>query len=324
MSACLVTGGAGFIGSHLVTALVREGRKVRVLDDLSTGSLRNLVHVEKSVEFMEGDASDPAVALAAVDGIDTVFHEAALPSVVRSIEAPLETHHNCVTSTVALLDAARRKGVRRFVYAASSSAYGDQEQSVKVESLENRPLSPYAAAKLAGEYYCKAFAASFGLETVCLRYFNVFGPRQDPASPYSAVIPLFITKMLKGERPAIYGDGTQSRDFTFVENVVHGNLRAAAAPAENVKGRVFNVAMGDSITLLDLINALNVELGTNIEPRFAPRRTGDVLHSLADIGAARQLLGYNPPVALAEGLRRTIEYYRTWVAAQSPAAVAAN
>jgi len=322
MTTCLVTGGAGFIGSHLVTALVRRGDQVRVLDDLSTGSLQNLVAVQHAVEFIEGDASDPAVALEAVRGVDTVFHQAALPSVTRSVEEPLETHRNCVTSTVALLDAARRHGVRRFVYAASSSAYGNAPESVKSEALPARPLSPYAAAKLAGEYYCRSFAASFGLETVCLRYFNVFGPRQDPGSPYSAVIPLFITALLRGERPTIYGDGTQSRDFTFVDNVVHGNLLAAAAPAEQASGQVFNVATGRSISLLDLIQVLNDQLGTRIRPRFAPARTGDVLHSLADTRAAQRQLGYELQVDLAEGLRRTVAYYRTWLEQESPAPLA--
>lgn len=324
MTTCLVTGGAGFIGSHLVTALVGQKHEVRVLDDLSTGSLRNLNHVRQAVEFVEGDASDPAVAVKAMRGVDTVFHEAALPSVTRSVEEPLETHRHCVTTTVSLLDAARREGVRRFVYAASSSAYGDADQAVKSETLPARPISPYAAAKLAGEYYCRAFAASFGLETVCLRYFNVFGPRQDPGSPYSAVIPLFITAILRGERPTIYGDGKQSRDFTFVENVVQGNLLAAVAPAKNVTGQVFNVAMGQSITLLDLIQALNALLGTDIQPHFAPPRTGDVLHSLADTRAARQQFGYEPQVDLAEGLRQTVAYYRTWVQADASATVAAN
>lgn len=310
MAAYLVTGGAGFIGSHIVTALVERGERVRVLDDLSTGTLRNLVHVQRAIEFIEGDASDPRVAAAAVDGIEVVFHQAALPSVSRSVEEPLDTHRQCVTSTVSLLDAARRADVRRFVYAASSSAYGNAQEASKSEGLPARPISPYAAAKLAGEFYCKAFAESFGLETVCLRYFNVFGPRQDPASPYSAVIPLFTTALLGGQRPTIFGDGAQSRDFTYVGNVVHGNLLAAQAPTENVAGRVFNVAMGRSITLLELLQLLNERMGTNISPRFEPPRTGDVLHSLADIRAARKYLGYQPQISSQEGLRRTVDYYR--------------
>jgi UDP-glucose 4-epimerase len=320
MAGYLVTGGAGFIGSHIVTALVERGEQVRVLDDLSTGSLRNLIHVQGAVEFIEGDASDADVAAAAVDGVEVVFHQAALPSVSRSIEEPLDTHQQCVTSTVSLLDAARRANVRRFVYAASSSAYGNAEEVSKSENLSASPISPYAAAKLAGEYYCRAFAASFGLETVCLRYFNVFGPRQDPTSPYSAVIPLFTTALLNGRQPTIFGDGTQSRDFTYVGNVVHGNLLAAQAPADNVAGRVFNVAMGQSITLLELLRLLNDQLGTNVEPRFEPARTGDVLHSLADISAAERYLGYRPQVSSHEGLRRTVDFYRTW---SQPAVVSA-
>lgn len=317
MTTCLVTGGAGFIGSHLVRALVRRGDRVRVLDNLSTGSLQNLSELRGEIEFVHGDAADAATALRAVRGADVVFHEAALPSVSRSIEDPLASHRDCTTATVSLLDAARRHGVRRFVYAASSSAYGDADVDVKTESLPARPISPYAAAKLAGEYYCRAFAASYGLPTVCLRYFNVFGPRQDPASPYSAVIPLFITKMLQGESPTIFGDGLQSRDFTFVDNVVAGNLCAAEAPVEQAAGRVFNIAMGRSISLLDLVELLNDRLGTSLRPRFEPARTGDVKHSLADTSAAQTALGYRPAIDLPTGLQRTIDYYRGWLAART-------
>jgi UDP-glucose 4-epimerase len=308
MRTFLVTGGAGFIGSHIVEALVRRGDRVRVLDNLCTGHRENLAAFGKDVEFIEGDVSDPTVTAEAVKGVDCVFHEAALASVPRSVERPMNTHQACVTGTLNLLDQSRRAGVRRVVYAASSSAYGDQPYSSKRENDLPAPRSPYAAAKLAGELYCQAFFHTYGLETVCIRYFNVFGPRQDPNSPYSAVIPLFITAMLSGRRPLIYGDGHQSRDFTFVENVVRGNL--LAADAEGVAGLMFNVATGRSVTLLNLLAALNKSLGMNVEPEFKPPRVGDVRESLADITRAGRLLGYEPAVTLQEGLDRSIEYYR--------------
>lgn len=307
MRTFLVTGGAGFIGSHLVEALLARGDRVRVFDNFSTGHRQNVPR-HQSVELVEGDLTDAAAVLRAVAGVDCIFHEAALASVPRSIERPLDTHAACVTGTLIVLDAARRAGVRRVVYAASSSAYGDKATSSKRESDLPGPLSPYAAAKLAAEYYCQAFAHSYGIETVALRYFNVFGPRQDPNSPYSAVIPLFVTAMLAGRQPTIHGDGRQSRDFTFVANVVAGNLLAADAP--NVSGRVFNVANGRSTTLLELLTLLNQYLGTRIEPVFKPSRTGDVRESLADISAARRALGYEPSVGFEEGVRRTIDYYR--------------
>ena len=243
----LVTGGAGFIGSHIAEALIERGDAVRVLDNLSTGDRANLEPFGASIEFIEGDLIDPDAVAAAVEGVDCIFHEAALPSVPRSLEFPLDTNAACVTGTVTLLDAARRAGVRRLVYAASSSAYGDQPTSSKRETDLPAPLSPYGAAKLAAEYYCQAFTASYGFETVAIRYFNVFGPRQDPDSPYSAVIPCFITALLTGAAPVIYGDGHQSRDFTYVKNVAHGNLLAADAPGAS--GRVFNVANGRSTSL---------------------------------------------------------------------------
>jgi UDP-glucose 4-epimerase len=312
MRTFLVTGGAGFIGSHIVEALVRRGDRVRVLDNLCTGHRENLAAFGKEVEFIEGDVSDPTVTAEAVKGVDCVFHEAALASVPRSVERPMNTHQACVTGTLNLLDQSRRAGVRRVVYAASSSAYGDQPYSSKRENDLPAPRSPYAAAKLAGELYCQAFFHTYGLETVCIRYFNVFGPRQDPNSPYSAVIPLFITAMLSGRRPLIYGDGHQSRDFTFVENVVRGNL--LAADAEGVAGLMFNVATGRSVTLLNLLAALNNSLGMNVEPEFKPPRVGDVRESLADITRAGRLLGYEPVVTLQEGLDRSIEYYRRIIA----------
>jgi UDP-glucose 4-epimerase len=311
MRTFLVTGGAGFIGSHIAAALVERGNKVRVLDNLCTGFLSNLAPIRDAIEFLEGDVADPDVVARAVDGVDCVFHEAALASVPRSLEKPLDTNAACVTGTVVLLDAARRAGVRRVVYAGSSSAYGDQPASSKRETDLPAPISPYGAAKLAAEHYCQAFSASFPIETVTIRYFNVFGPRQDPDSPYSAVIPLFITAILSGKQPTIYGDGRQSRDFTYVANVVHANLLAADAPG--VSGRVFNAANGRSVTLLEMLDALNQLLGTSIQPIFAPVRPGDIRESMADITAARHSLGYEPQVDFLEGLRRSIGYYRTIV-----------
>jgi UDP-N-acetylglucosamine/UDP-N-acetyl-alpha-D-glucosaminouronate 4-epimerase len=309
MRTCLVTGGAGFIGSHVAEALCARGDRVRVLDNFSTGKRENLGHL-KSVELIEGDVADPSKVAAAVAGVDCVFHQAALASVPRSVERPLDTNEACVTGTLNVLDQARRAGVRRLVYAASSSAYGDQPNSPKRETDRPVPISPYGAAKLAGEAYCQAFAATYGFETVALRYFNVFGPRQDPHSQYSAVIPLFITALLEGRRPTIFGDGHQSRDFTYVDNVVQGNLLAADAPAEVTSGRTFNVANGHSTSLLELLRVLNKLLGTSIQPVHEAPRVGDVRESLADITQARECLGYEPQVGFEEGLRRSIAYYR--------------
>jgi UDP-glucose 4-epimerase len=314
----LVTGGAGFIGSHLVTALVERGDTVTVLDDLSAGFEANLDHLKGArlkghLELVRGSVTDPAVVRLAVQGCDAVFHEAAIASVPASLRAPLESHAACMTGTVAVLNAAREAGVRRVVMAASAAAYGDQLSAAKRESDPPKPLSPYAASKLASELYCQAFTAAFGLETVALRYFNVFGPRQDPASEYSAVIPIFVTKVLAGERPTVFGDGLQSRDFVFIDDVVQANLLAADAPAAS--GRVINVATGRHTTLLDLIEAINAALGhapgNGIEPIFAPPRVGDVRESLADITLARTLLGYEPKVPFAEGLKRSVEYYKS-------------
>jgi UDP-glucose 4-epimerase len=310
MRTFLVTGGAGFIGSHIAEALVARGDRVRVLDNLCTGHVSNLKHLEKQIEFIEGDIAQASTVAAAVRGVDCVFHEAALASVPRSVERPLDTNAACVTGTLTVLDEARKAGVRRLVYAASSSAYGDQPTSSKRETDLPAPISPYGAAKLAGEAYCQAFTATYGFETVCIRYFNVFGPRQDPHSQYSAVIPLFITAMLAGKQPTIYGDGHQSRDFTYVSNVVHGNLLAADAEARRVAGRTLNVANGRSTSLLELIAILNTLLGTQIQPLHAPSRVGDVRESLADITQARERLAYEPPVGFEEGLRLSIDYYR--------------
>ncbi|MEX2115235.1 MAG: SDR family oxidoreductase [Pirellulales bacterium] len=310
MRTFLVTGGAGFIGSHIAEALVARGDRVRVLDNLSTGHLANLDHLRDKIEIVQGDIIDPEIVAAAVRGVDCVFHEAALASVPRSVERPLDTNAACVTGTLNVLNEARQAGVRRLVYAGSSSAYGNQVSSPKRETDLPAPISPYGTAKLAGEAYCHAFWATYGFETVSIRYFNVFGPRQDPNSQYSAVIPRFITAMLAGNQPVIYGDGKQSRDFTFIANVVHGNLLAADADAALVAGRTFNVANGRSTDLLQLIAQLNDLLGTSIQPVHEPARAGDVRESLADISQARERLGYEPQIEFEEGLRRSIEYYR--------------
>jgi UDP-glucose 4-epimerase len=306
---CLVTGGAGFIGSHIATALADRGDAVRVLDNLSTGTRENIAHIANKVEFIAADVLDSKALATAMADVEVVFHQAALASVPRSVEKPLETHAACATATLQVLDAARRSGVRRVVYAGSSSAYGNQPYMAKRESDLPAPLSPYAAAKLAGESYCQAFGASYGLETVVIRYFNVFGPRQDPNGEYSAVIPKFVVAMLAGKRPTIFGDGLQSRDFTYVANVVRGNLAAAERPA--AVGRILNVACGRQYSLLELVESINRVLETRIEPIFASARTGDVRESLADISAARECLDYEPLIGFEEGLRRSIDYYQS-------------
>jgi len=307
----LVTGGAGFIGSHIATTLVERGDAVRVLDNLDTGSRENLAHLGGKVEFVEGDVTDPQAVARAVEGVEIVFHQAALASVPRSVAAPLDTNAVCVAGTLNVLLAARQSGVRRVVYAGSSSAYGNDPTRSKSERIVPAPLSPYAAAKLAAEGYCRAFTETYGLETVTIRYFNVFGSRQDPDSEYSAVIPIFVSLMLQGKRPTIYGDGLQSRDFTFVSDIVRGNLLAAAA--QGVAGQVINVATGKQFTLLDLVASINRVLGTKIEPVFADPRPGDVRESLADISLARKLLKFEPQVSFDEGLELSIEYYRSIV-----------
>lgn len=307
MTTCLVTGGAGFIGSHIVEALLARGDTVRVLDDLSTGYARNIPSA-KGIEFIQGSVCDAEAVAQAIRGAELVFHQAALASVPRSVENPLATHAACVTGTVTVLDQARRAGVRRVVYAASSSAYGNSAWAAKRETDPPAPLSPYAAAKLAGELYCQAFYHSYGLETVGLRYFNVFGPRQDPHGAYAAVIPAFIMKLSAGERPVIFGDGMQSRDFTYIANVVSGNLAAASAPG--AAGRIFNVASGKSYSLLELVSALQQVLGVTIEPLFEPARIGDVKDSLADISQAHRDLGYSPTVDFHAGLKHTAAFYR--------------
>jgi nucleoside-diphosphate-sugar epimerase len=305
----LVTGGGGFIGSNLVLALVERGEVVRVLDDFSTGKRENLAQVAGQVELLEGSVADPAVVADAMEGVDYVLHQGALASVPRSIERPAATHEVNATGTLNVLLAARDAEVRRVVYAASSSAYGDQPTLPKVESMAPSPLSPYAASKLAGEHYCRAVTECYGVETVSLRYFNIYGPRQDPESLYAAVIPKFIAAMLAGERPTIFGDGEQSRDFTFVADAVAANLLACEAAL--AAGRVINVACGKRYTLNELVARLNAILGTDIEPVYAEPRAGDVKHSQADISAARSLLGYEPTTAFEDGLRQTVDWFRT-------------
>jgi UDP-glucose 4-epimerase len=286
---------------------VAQGDRVAVLDNFSTGRVANLAQVRSQIEVFEGDLTDPKIVRAAVEGVDCVFHQAALASVQRSVEKPLDTHAACVTGTLTLIDEARRAKVRRIVYAASSSAYGDQPTSSKRETDLPLPISPYGAAKLAAEYYLSAFAAMGQIETVALRYFNVFGPRQDPNSEYSAVIPRFITAMIEGRQPVVYGDGGQSRDFTYVANIAAANLLAARATG--VTGRVLNVAAGGKISLLELLSALNNLLKMNVQPRHEPARIGDVRESMADITQARLLLGYEPSIDFLEGLKRSIDYY---------------
>jgi UDP-glucose 4-epimerase len=301
---CLVTGGAGFIGSHLVEALTARGQRVRILDDFSTGLLTNLDHVRAAPEIVRGDVADPAAVQQSMAGVGVVFHLAAVASVPRSVEDPLGSHRACATGTVTVLDAARRAGVRRVVLAASSSAYGIPAGDVQSESDPLRALSPYAAAKLASEFYCQAFASSLGLETVALRFFNIFGPRQRADSPYSGVIALFVSAMQAGRQPIIFGDGLQSRDFTYVDNAVQALVKAAVVPG--IPGRTYNVGTGRRVSLLELVATLNRLLGTNISPRHESPRAGDVRHSCADISRARQELGYDPAVPFEEGLSRLI------------------
>jgi len=313
MTTYLVTGGAGFIGSNIVRELVRRGSRPRVLDNFATGRRENLAGLAGAIELIEGDVTCPDAARRATQGVDFVLHQAALPSVPRSVADPLASHHANATGTLVLLAAAAENRVKRVVYAGSSSAYGDAPTLPKHEAMPPRPLSPYAAGKLAGEHYCKAFTACFGLETVALRYFNVFGPRQNPASQYAAVIPRFIACLLDGEQPVIYGDGEQSRDFTYVSNVVEANL--LACEAEGASGQVFNIACGQRASLNTLLATLADILRTDANPRFEPARPGDVKHSQADISRAHEVLGYRPRVSLKEGLRGAV----SWCLAQRQA-----
>jgi UDP-glucose 4-epimerase len=306
---CLVTGGAGFIGSHLVEGLLAGGWSVRVLDDLSTGSRENLAQLTPAPEWVTGDVSNPDVAARAMEGVGLVFHLAALASVQRSVEAPADSHRICATGTLHVLDAARRAGVKRVVYAGSASAYGIPDAETQSETTPVRPLSPYAAAKLAGEVYCEAFAATYGLETVRLRFFNIFGPRQRADSPYSGVIAIFAAALNEGRIPTIFGDGQQTRDFTYVTDVVQASLLAAQRPG--VSGQVFNIGTGRGTSLLEVLAAMNRQLDMAVVPRHAETRAGDIRHSRAEIGKARAMLGYEPTVPFEEGLARTLEWYRS-------------
>jgi nucleoside-diphosphate-sugar epimerase len=320
----LVTGGAGFIGSHIAEALLRRGDRVRIVDNLSTGLRSNLEHlrtVKGTLEVIEADLADADACRLACDGVDIIFHLAALPSVARSIEFPITTNAANVTATLGLLSAAKAAKAKRFIYSASSSAYGNVQATPprrdrrgtaipKSESLQPRPLSPYAVSKLAAEYYVQVFHQVYEMETVSLRYFNIFGPRQSPSSAYSAAIPKFIAAMLHGEQPVIFGDGQQSRDFTYVDNAVEANLLAAEAP-KTVSGEVFNVGCGASTSLLDIVRLVNGVLGTSIKPKFAPSRRGDVRDSKADVSRARRLLKYRVRVNLQEGVERTVAWFRS-------------
>lgn len=302
----LVTGGGGFIGSHIVESLVEEGKEVRVLDDFSTGERANLAGLP--VEIIVGDIRDVQTVQKSVEGVDTVFHQAALCSVVRSIEDPVSTHDVNVRGTVVLLNACRNAGVRRVVFASSSSVYGDSDVLPKRENMKPEPMSPYAVSKLEGELYCQMFHKIYGLEAVCLRYFNVFGPRQDPSSEYAAVIPRFIQAALNGSGPIIYGDGAQTRDFTYVENVVRANVKAAVS--KDAAGKVFNVACGECRSLLELVGSLEKISHRELTPVFRDARTGDVKHSQASIERAKRVLGFSPSIEFDEGLGRTVEWFR--------------
>ncbi len=314
MASYLVTGGAGFIGSHLTEELVLRDHRVRVADNLVTGKRRNLDHI-RGVEFLEGDLADLAFAKTATDGMEFVLHQAALASVPRSVKDPITSNRANIDATLNVLVASRDAGVKRVVYAGSSSVYGDTPTLPKHEGMTPNPLSPYALQKLVGEEYCRMFTRLYGLETVTIRYFNVFGPRQDPGSPYSGVISLFATALLESRRPTIYGDGEQTRDFTYVANVVDGVLKACEARDAN--GQTINVATGSRMSLNELLKVMNRLVGTSLEPLRQEPRTGDVKDSQADISKAKSLLGYQPTVSSEEGLKRTLEWYRSERAAPS-------
>jgi len=316
MAHYLVTGGAGFIGSHLCEELARRGETVRVVDSLITGKRANLAHVP-NVEFIEGDLADLSVATRAVRGVDYVLHQAAIPSVPRSVEDPITSNRANIDASLNLLVAARDAGVKRVVYAGSSSAYGNSATMPKVETMPTAPLSPYALQKLVAEQYCQMFTSLYGLETVTIRYFNVFGPRQDPSSPYSGVISLFIKALFENQRPRIYGDGEHTRDFTYVANVVDGVLRACHA--KDASGEVINVATNGRVSLNQLFTTLRTLVGANVEPIYDKPRAGDVRDSQADISKAARLLGYKPLVTFEQGLKNTVEWYRTTVEPASSA-----
>ena len=308
MAGCLVTGGAGFIGSHLATRLVELGHNVRVLDNLSTGHRKNLSHLEGKVELLEADLREPAACGKACRGVEFVFHEAAMGSVPKSIDDPQTSHDVNINGTFNLLVAAAEAKVRRVIYAGSSSVYGDSTESPKHEGIIPQPLSPYAVQKLTGEYYCSVFAKCFGIDTITLRYFNVFGSRQDPASRYAAAIPAFVTAILRGESPLVYGDGEQSRDFTYIDNVVEGNM--LAMKADHTGGVAVNLACGGQVTINETLAAINRLLGTNVKPKYVAPRAGDVRHSCADVSLARKFLSFKPKISFEEGLQRSIEFYK--------------
>jgi len=306
----LVTGGAGFIGSNLADELIRQGAKVKILDNLITGYRENIEEIAGDFDFIEGDLNDDSVLLKAIADVEVVFHQAALPSVPRSVENPTETHHACVNGTFNLLVKAKQVGVKRVIYAASSSAYGDQAVLPKLETMRPDPLSPYAAAKLMGEYYCSVFNSVYGLETISLRYFNVFGPRQNPSSTYSGVISRFIDALMKGNAPIIYGDGEQSRDFTYIANVVNANLQAAQTSTGI--GEVINTANGEKISLNELLEVLkNITRTTTVQADYQPERKGDVKHSQADNSRAKEWLEYEKLVGLEEGLKLTLDWWKS-------------
>jgi len=310
METYLVTGAAGFIGRSIAAELLARGKKVRGIDNFVTGKRENLLGLE-AMDFIEADINDTAAVAKACRGVECIFHEAAIPSVPRSIEDPVTSNHAGVSGTVQLLVAAKDAKVRRVVYAGSSSVYGNTPTLPKSEQMQPSPISPYAVAKLAGELYMQSFTRVYGLETVVIRYFNVFGPWQDPTSHYSGILAIFTMKMLAGETPTIYGDGEQSRDFTFIQNVVHGNLLASEAPAERVSGKVFNIATGNRVTLNQTVEILRRATGYTGEVRYAAERSGDVKHSLADISRAKESFGYEPLVDFNEGIERTVAWYKT-------------
>ncbi|MFW6456824.1 MAG: SDR family oxidoreductase [Planctomycetota bacterium] len=308
MNCCVVTGGAGFIGSHLVKHLVQDAGEIRVIDDLSTGTVENLNPVMDDIDFFNGSICDASLMTRVCEGASHVFHQAALASVQRSVQNPVATNRVNVEGTLEVLSAAQQNGVERVIYASSSSVYGDSPTLPKSESMAINPKSPYASSKAAGEFYCQNYGDLFELETVSLRYFNVFGPHQDPQSQYAAVIPLFVTSLLNNEPPTIFGDGEQSRDFTFIDDVVRANLLAATSP--KAAGKTFNVACGQRYTLNELIDLLTDITHSDIPPTYTDERPGDVRHSQADISRARNILGYSPSVTFEEGLKRTVEYYQ--------------
>jgi nucleoside-diphosphate-sugar epimerase len=311
MGLYLVTGGAGFIGSSIARALIARGDGVRIVDNFSTGKRENLADIADRIELLEGDIRDDKLLARATSAVEVIFHEAAIASVPQSMAEPLENHAVNATGTMRVLEAARHAGVRRVVYAASSAAYGDEPTLPKVETMPPAPISPYGATKLAGEVAMQVYARAFGLETVCLRYFNVFGPRQDPKSEYAAVIPKFITAALAGQQPRIFGDGKQSRDFCHIDNVVEANFAAAGADAGRASGRVFNVGCGESIDLNRVVALIGDILGKKLDAKHEPERAGDIKHSWGDVSAARAALGFRASVSFTEGLRRTIEWYKS-------------